>query len=214
MCASSSVATECSRPVSNLAYSRSASEDAARANSRICRRFVASVATLSAVRPSEMRPASRSTPVTSDCSPIHSMTFGEIPREGRRAASMTSERAKPSGVTASRSHASAAATPVRLRKPPPSRTWTAMAPSTSAAWIGTSAELTRASTAISSERAPPSSSWRTISVVATSGYSTALMQRDPGDVSLLGPGLIDLSTRRRFRDSRFVAAATTGVGHR
>ena len=170
-------------------------------------------ATLFAALSSEMRPASRSIPVTFDCSPIHSMILGEIPREGRRAASARSERVMLVGATVRRSHASAAATPVRLRKPRPSRSCTGIPPSIRAAWTGASKELTRVSTAISEGLAPSSRSCWTRSAVLVVGSSWFRVRRVAGADALFGPALIVFGTRTRLRDRRFVAAVTTGAGH-
>ena len=114
---------------------------------------------------SSIRPASRLSPSMVVCSPIHSRTFGAMPRPGRRDASLMSLPASCSGRTARRSHARTDSTPVLLRKSTSSMRFTGIPASIKATCTGTSKAFTLESTAISRGLAPPSMSNRTRSVV-------------------------------------------------
>ena len=142
----------------------------------------AKASTFSRSRSRLSRPASRSMPSTSRCSPIHSMTLPDRPRGGRRAASAGRPGAGcrwwPAGARpAPRARRCAGARRARdpvARGPRPGRRATC---------TGASVALTRVSTAMSAGAAPAASrSWTTATVVATGGVV------DPHDQVGVGAG--------------------------
>ena len=138
------------------------------------------------------------------------------PRPGRRIASRTSVALISLGSCAMRSQANSARTIDRCTDFMPSWSWVGMSRSTSTALTGIRLALTRDNTAMSLGSVPAAihSSIRSAASSAISPLMPGMTRKASGSWRAWGPGLIDLSTRTRFHDNRFVAAVTTGAGHR